>query len=412
VPNLQELLDLKQQIKAAIRRNSDRGFVSYSGCNRVCAEMQAAMNVAERYSKVADYQPAFDIYIMVLLETVRLVSHADDSSGCCGEVIYSCLSEIDEICKTVNRIGDKYFLNTLIKTAKNKVFEGWAEWAYKLLKSAVYFVSDAKEAKKIYNLFPILGSMYDDRDYPEKYLITLGITERLEGKEAARKYLFDNLDLDEFRKIVVENAIFDKDFALAVKLCNEALAKNNRGYNGKASQWAYFLEQVYEVTFNTDALIATVREILLQGDTTYFRKLKALYEQQGEWKKEQLPLWQELSKKINLYDYIPLLSQEGELQLLLEEIKQHKSYIVDYGKQLATAYPDEVYKIYEAYILEQASQANDRGKYKWVCSILKSLAGAGVKKQALEFIDHLCELYPRRPAMLEELAGLKQKLNK
>jgi hypothetical protein len=52
--------------------------------------------------------------------------------------------------------------------------------------------------------------MYDGKDYPEKLLIILGIIERLEGKEAADKYLMCNIHVPELRMIVVENAIAAK----------------------------------------------------------------------------------------------------------------------------------------------------------------------------------------------------------
>ena len=45
--NNQNLTDLKNQIKASIRRNSDRGFVPYGGCNRVGGEMLTIMQNAE-----------------------------------------------------------------------------------------------------------------------------------------------------------------------------------------------------------------------------------------------------------------------------------------------------------------------------------------------------------------------------
>jgi hypothetical protein len=59
-------------------------------------------------------------------------------------------------------------------------------------------------------VFPILGTMYDGKEYPEKLLIILGIIERLEGKEAADKYLMCNIHVPELRMIVVENAIAAK----------------------------------------------------------------------------------------------------------------------------------------------------------------------------------------------------------
>jgi hypothetical protein len=74
----------KNQIKSSIRRYSDRGFVSYSGCNRVCTEMRSIMQIAEDHTKDFDCQQAFDIYIMVLLEAMKLITYADTSSGAAG----------------------------------------------------------------------------------------------------------------------------------------------------------------------------------------------------------------------------------------------------------------------------------------------------------------------------------------
>ena len=46
--------------------------------------------------------------------------------------------------------------------------------------------------------------MYDGKDYPDKRLITLGIIERLEGKEAVNKYLIENNNVPELRTIAFD----------------------------------------------------------------------------------------------------------------------------------------------------------------------------------------------------------------
>ncbi len=106
--------------------------------------------------------------------------------------------------------------------------------------------------------------------------------------------------------------------------------------------------------------------------------------------------------------YAALLAQEGEAALLLDVVKQHKAYIMHYGKQLAAGYPQATYAIYEEYILAEAKQATDRGKYKNVCRILKNLSEAGGKAAAINLIECLSEMYQRRPAMIEELAWVKK----
>ncbi len=248
MPTNQQVTDLKNQIKTAIRRSSDRGFVPYSGCNRVCGEMILIMQIAEQHAKAADYLQAFDIYVMVLVEAVKLVSHADTSSGAAGDVIYGCITEIDKLCNTVQEAKQQHFFNTIIKTVKNKAFKEWNEQGYQLLKSAVYFVRDQKHAQQIYALFPVLGAMYDEKDYPDKMLITHGILERLEGREVADQYLMNHIHVPEIRILVVENALAAKNYLLAEQLCTEALQQDTRGYFNKPAPWAYYLERLYAET--------------------------------------------------------------------------------------------------------------------------------------------------------------------
>lgn len=409
MPINQQLSDLKNQIKTSIRRNSDRGFVSYSGCNRVCAEMMSVMQEAEAST---DTVQAFDIYIMVLLEAVKLISHADTSSGAAGDVIHNCMIEIDKLCQAAVEDNHKYFFDTIIKTAKNKAFKDWSDDGYRLLKSAVNFVRDQKQSQKVYEVFPILGTMYDGKDYPDKLLITHSIIERLEGKEAADKYLMDNIHVSELRTIAVENALAAKHYPLAEKLCIEALKKDPKGYFNKPAHWAYYLERLYSETANEEKFTEMVHFILFHGDTSYYTKLKELYQNHGIWEQKRELLLQELSKALVQHEYALLLSKESEVSKLMEVVKQYKSYIMYHGKQLVESFPDETYRIYEEYILEEAKEATDRGKYKNVCKIIKNFYEAGAKVEAIDMIDRLSGMYQRRPAMLEELAGLKKKVSK
>lgn len=408
MPNNPQLAELKNQIKTSIRRNSDRGFVSYSGCNRICDEMMSILQEAEKNTDVVH---VFDVNIMVLLEAIKLISHADTSSGAAGDVIYNCLAEIDKLSQIAAEENHKHFSDTIIKTAKNKAFKDWPDDGYSLLKSAVHFVRDKKQAQKIYEVFSILGTMYDGKDYPEKLIIIMDIMERLEGKEAAEKYLLDNLHVPELRKIAVENALTAKNYELAEKLCIEGLEENPKVYYNNPVPWDYYLERVYSETANEEKLTEIVRLILLRGDTSYYVKLKELYYSQGIWDQKRESLLQELSKTLMFHVYALLLAEEGEVQKLLEVIKQHKSYIMYHGKQLAASFPDETYEIYKEYILEEVKEATDRRKYKNVCKMIKNFYEAGAKAEAIAMIDQLSGMYSRRPAMLEELAGLKRKLN-
>ncbi len=179
--------DIKEHINSAIRRYSDRGFISCSDCNRICAEL---LFILQEVDAQTDQRLVSDIYILVLLKMIKLISHADTSSGAAGDLIQSCLEDIDKLCQAAAEVDYKYCFDTIIKTAKNKAFQDWPDDGYGLLKSAVYFVRDKKQAKKIFDVFTMLGDMYDEKPYPDKLLITLAIVERLDGTEAAEKYMY------------------------------------------------------------------------------------------------------------------------------------------------------------------------------------------------------------------------------
>jgi hypothetical protein len=405
----QQLSEIKERINTTIRRNSDRGFIPYSGCNRICAEMSTILEEAER---CPDHKQAFDIFILILLRMMKLISRADTSSGATGDVIQSCLEEIDKLCRSADEANHKYFFDTIIKTVKNKTFQDWPDDGYGLLKSAVYFVRDKKQAQKIEDIFSLLGTLFDGRPYPDQLLITLAIIERLDGAEAADQYLMEHTDVPEMRMVAVDKAFAAKHYLRVEKLCREALKKNIRGNFNRRPPWAYYLERLYEETNNQEKFIETVRFILFQRDTSYFQKLKEIFRKQGIWEEQREPLWQELSKALPAHEYASLLAQEGEIEKLLEVVRRHPSYVLHYGKQLAGSFPAETYAMYEACILEEVQAATDRRKYRQVCRTIKEFSAAGAKEKAIELIDRLAAMYPRRPAMLEELLGLKKKLGK
>ncbi|MHC1762554.1 MAG: hypothetical protein AB9917_24135 [Negativicutes bacterium] len=407
--NDQRLSEIKERIATTIRRNSDRGFIPYSGCNRICAEMSAILEETER---CPEEKLAFDIFMVVLLRMMKLISHADTSSGAATDVIRFCLEDIEKLCQTAAEAQQKYFFDSIIKAARNKAFQDWPDQGYELLKSAVHFVRDNKQAQKIKDIFPLLGTLYDGKPYPDELLITLAIIERLDGAEAADQYMMAHIDVPEMRMLAVDKAFAARHYLRVEKLCREAIKENVRGDFNRRPPWAYYLERLYAEINQQEKLHDTIRFILFQRDTSYFPKLKEIYVRQGVWEERRESLWQELSQTLASHEYASLLAQEGELEKLLDIVKRHPTFVFHYGKQLAGRFAAETYAIYEACIVEEAQEATDRGKYRQVCRMLKDYAAAGAKEKAIDLIGRLVAKYPRRPAMLEELAGLRKRLGK
>jgi hypothetical protein len=316
------LSEIKSELKAFIRSNSNRGFLPYSGCNRVCDAMIAILEDSKSY---VDHRLTFDIHLYILIEIVKMISHADTSSGAAVDTISYCLTGLEELSKSAPDEIRKPMLETIIKTAKNKAFKDWEEYSYQLLRGTVYLVQDHKQAEKVYELFPILGPMYGGKEYPDRYLITLGIIERLDGAEAADQYRMLHLDVSEIRVQVVERALSSGHYVLAEKLCMEVLQKD-KSYN-KPAIWAYYLERIYTELNNKEKQVEMVHFILRSGDKSYYAKLKELYQSEGIWEDKRESVLQELSKAYMTHEYASLLSMQGEWSRLLNIVQANHSYI-------------------------------------------------------------------------------------
>jgi len=407
--NNRQLPEINKRIATAIRRNLDRGFISYSGCNRICAEMSEILEETEQYT---DQKLVFDVFMLILLQMMKLISHADTSSGAAPNMIRFYLKDIEKLCMTAGEVQHKYFFDCIIKAAKNKALQNWPDQGHELLKSAAYIVRNKKQAQKIMDVFPLLGTLHDGRPYPDELMITLALKERLDEDEVADRYMMDHIDAPEMRVRAVDKAFAAKHYLRVEKLCREALKENIRGDYNRRPPWAYYLERLYAETNQQEKLHDTIRFILFQRDTSYFRKLQEICVKQGVWEERRESLWQDLSQTLTSQEYASLLAQESELEKLLDIVKRHPIYVFHYGKQLAGSFPAETYAMFEACVMEEAEEATDRKKCRQVCRMIKDSFAAGAKEKAIELIDILTAKYPRRPDMLEELARLNRRLQR
>ncbi|WP_020620445.1 hypothetical protein [Paenibacillus daejeonensis] len=401
------LADTKLEVKRLIRTNSDRGFLPYGGCNRVCHDMIVIVGESRASG---DVSLSLDIHLYILTEVIKLISHADSSSGAITDVVGECIQGIETMTKSISNEDKKSMFQKIIKTAKHKAFQEWSEFGYRLLRSAAHVVENQKQAATVHELFDVLGLMYGDKAYPDQYIITHQLIEQLEGNEAAERYQMEHLHIPEMRTLVVERAIAAEQYETAEKLCLEVL-QEGKAY-GKSARWAYYLEHIYTVLGNRQKQIDMTRLILMGGEASYYRRLKELYQTDGVWEEHKEGILRELSQAYIPYEYAVLLADEGEWERLLAVVQKTPMFIEHYGKQLAKHFPSEAYQIFEGFIVREAAAASTRGKYKGVCKLIRKYHGAGAKQEAAAMIHRLIEQYPRRVAMVDELEMLEKKLVK
>jgi len=101
-----------------------------------------------------------------------------------------------------------------------------------------------------------------------------------------------------------------------------------------------------------------------------------------------------------------VLLAEKEFDRLLAYCRSHMSCITRLAKEFPEQYSTAASDIYRQLILQRASTASDRSRYKEVCGLLRGFGAALGTSGMAALAQELKTAYPRRPAFLDELRKL------
>lgn len=72
---------VKNTIAASIKCNTHRGYIVWSSCDNICMDMQDCLDMCAETLEKRGYMVALEAATYILVSGVKLVSHADSSSG-------------------------------------------------------------------------------------------------------------------------------------------------------------------------------------------------------------------------------------------------------------------------------------------------------------------------------------------
>ncbi len=413
-----ELAAVRARISIAKRRGRHRGFIDYHGCISVCQEFIDIIEYAGKVEERGEFVLAYSIVALVLINSAKLASSADDSAGGITDTQCYVKEALDKICSSVEYGSDdaeQIFLQAL-KDSQNKAFDGWDDFVYDLLQP-IARLATAKNSAKLYAILDGLDEKLSRargyRWYLENdRLVRLAAITAVDGEQAAEDFIAENLKYDSIRRVAVRKAVDKGDFARAEKLCLDKVNSSDWEYR-LLRQWYDELFEIYIQTADSEKQTDLARELLIhERDAKYYPVLKRLLTKKGVWDREYPALLRQLSESLYYGDYLKILSQEGEKRLLLEEIRKHPSSVFDYGKQLSAEFSTETYALCLDEIRSRAAAADTRIKYRKVCGLIKKLFMLGGIAEADGIIAELRDKNPRRPALLDELDTLELKLSK
>ena len=366
---------VKNTIAASIKCNTHRGYIGWSSCDNICMDMHDCLDMCAETLEMRGYMVALEAAAYILVSGVKLASHADSSSGmltdvimCTYELIEKCAKEIE---KQDKQMRDQAFA-LIIKEAKKSVFDGWKE------------------------------------DLIVRYLLH----RHLYGKKNTQKELYQNIAINELRIIAIKDAMEDKNYDEAEKLCLEKANEEETWHyrSSNPEDWNNMLYDIYKTANSTEKQITQAKKLLLMGNEKFWGVLKQIYNKCGVWNENYGSLLDELKDSKRTVCYRSILISENEKKRLLDDVMENPYDLFYYGKYLVKEYPEQVYELCYKEISESCAQAKDRREYKKITKNIAQLIKWKGNDTAKSLIEELMQRYPRKPALLDELEKVEKKL--
>jgi uncharacterized Zn finger protein len=396
-------------IKEYITKAKVHGFIHYDQTEEAIAGAQQVLYKAQEKISKQEIELSVKLSILVLSYIVDMISYCDDSAGSVGQTIHEAIYTIQDAVQDgidfLSASEQNKLLKLILKEAlHNRYQEVNDEWSYDLIRACIPLSSNIENRNIIENaLSNILNSMSKNSwNYEYIKLIQLEVIEQNNSNEDVEKFIFDNIQISEFREKAIKNYLQKSQYDKAVQLCLDG-EKEDKSKTGLIIKWKNYRYEAYEKMGETIRQSKLAKELLLQGEYRYFEILKRLTPQQ-QWKK----LFQKiLSDLKNSRIYVEILIDENQTDLLLEYCKENPYEIISLYPYIIKEHFDAVSSLFREYLNIMADEVSDRRGYRSVCKELKVYKKACGMEKVNEIKSELQVKFKQRPAFIDELSKIK-----
>jgi len=350
---------------------------------------------------------------------VPVVSYADDSDGIIGGSIIRALDILDKL--AVNELPEDVrndLFGKALKESQHKRYDGWDEWALRLIDIAVHIHRGNREFGLIEKALDHMVQRNAERDYFSSYtletamVLKYGLYSRAGLTDDAETILNSNINMPAFRRLAL-NRYYDTG---DLESC-EALARAGVEFDEKSRlpglvyEWKLWLLKIAQKKGDTELVRTRSKELFIgECKIEFYRIYKKTFSEE-EWAGELNSLIENMATpRGQSYPMIQSIGQiyvdEGLIERLLEHVKKYPDIINEYYRYLLRDYPEDVYDIFAHKILDLASRKTDRSGYREIKRRLVHLKKIGGNKKVTELVEVLKEQYPRRPALHDELKSV------
>lgn len=410
--------DLRQQIKSILKTFSDSyGMINWSAAGQVNAEVIGLLDLANKQFQENNIHNAFLITVIVLEEMTKVLEFCDDSNGEIGECILVSLSLLREIAESrLTEPQRKRVFNYCVKSFEENIFSGW-DWHIEVLEIAAGLIQERADRDIVMKL---LDSPADSEFYLEELQLIKYNLLLVESESVAEKFLQDNVNNPKLREAAINRAINDKELDKAENLAKFSINQDKGKYPGLVNKWYDFLLTIAELKNNKEKIVEYARYLLIENsyylEKDYYQILKDSIPTEN-WFDYVNTLIADIEVKnrglldLDILSTIFIKEQRWDKLFVLVKKANHFGVIENFEKYLVDDYATELTDLYEAMIIDYLKESKARNHYRKACYYIRRISKLGEADKADVLIERLKNTYPKRKALLDELAELEREKN-
>ncbi len=395
------------------------GFLEYRDASRLGDKIYTLVENADSKNPMA----VAYLCEAVIRQLAKAYQHADDSSGSMGGAMETAFSSLYNLAEPDNDYPIEvvnYIFEYAIGECNKEAYQGW-DWGRNLRSLACDAVRDKEQAAEV---MEVLDQSITANKKKEHREYDIEASERLKlyllrdhySLDTADKHLKSNLHYSSFRKMALEQAMEEKRYEDVRRLAEEGIVQHTGKYAGLVNDWKKWLIRLSKVTGDTTSFIKINEELFFgRGEMEYYRKLKEIIPK-DEFKDKVETYIQYFRKRederwgptFNQY-VATILEEENRLEDLMNEIKKAASLrrLDHYFDLLGKHYKGEFLALYEKLVRQHMDTNTGRGIYIECCQYIDKIVRLGGLEDAKMIVEDWRKKYPRRRAMMEELARYK-----
>lgn len=423
------------QIRKAINTYSKHEFIDYGSSGKLARELEKILMQGQYYLSKKNFLYGGLLCMTYIQEVMPTITYADDSNGYLGDAIDSGISLLTDIA-----IQSPVDLKEKITTYLNKelqqdIYFDYGNFGYDMTDLYAQLCLDLSRIEDFLNFADaaIHKARLDRYDYRSSFFVKskASLLQNANRDKDAQQLIEQQIHLPQMRKIHVEKAIENGRFEEAKELLAKGIRlAEEEQHPGTVRDWEKTLLRIAVLQNDIQKIRFFTEKFATEGSFNghYYSQWKNTYTSE-EWKSiinnkidsirtesagEKTSYWNNQDYWL-LNNIGPIYIEENMLDQLLALVQKQTNLetILSYHEHLYKLYPAELIKLYSPLLDKHAESANKRSDYQRLMDIAFAIFNdiPSGRETLLAQILHWKMIYRHRPAMLDELTNMLDKIN-